>query len=102
MDLIAKSVDRTSAEQFTQTLFNRLLFVHFVSHKGWLHLNGDTDYLNALWDDYQADPKAANFYADRLTVLFFERAQTIPSPRIQPSEEKSSHRPCTVPQRRIV
>ena len=72
MDLIAKSVERTSAEQFTQTLFNRLLFVHFVSHKGWLHLNGDTDYLNALWDDYQADPKAANFYADRLTVLFFE------------------------------
>ena len=72
VDLVANSVDRTSAEQFTQTLFNRLLFVHFVSHKGWLHLNGDTDYLNALWDDYQADPKATNFYADRLTVLFFE------------------------------
>ena len=72
VDLIATSVERTSAEQFAQTLFNRLLFVHFISHKGWLHLNGDTDYLNALWSDYQADPRATNFYTDRLTVLFFE------------------------------
>ena len=72
VDLIATSVERTNAEQFTQTLFNRLLFVHFVSHKGWLHLNGDTDYLNALWRNYQADPKATNFYTDRLTTLFFQ------------------------------
>ena len=82
VDLIATSVERTDAEQFTQTLFNRLLFVHFVSHKGWLHLNGDTDYLNALWRNYQADPKATNFYTDRLTTLFFQGLNN-PEPKDQ-------------------
>ena len=38
---------------FTQTLFNRLMFVHFLSRKGWLSINGDKDYLQALWTDYQ-------------------------------------------------
>ena len=31
---LAITIDRTDAEQFTQTLFNRLLFIHFVSRKG--------------------------------------------------------------------
>ena len=69
--LIAANIGQANAEQFTQTLFNRLLFVHFVSRKGWLRFNGDTDYLNALWRDYQADAKAGNFYTSRLTTLFF-------------------------------
>ena len=69
--LIADGIGQEDAQQFTQTLFNRLLFVHFVSRKGWLSFNGDTDYLNALWRDYQADAKAGNFYASRLTTLFF-------------------------------
>ena len=34
--LIANGIGQADAEQFTQTLFNRLLFVHFVSRKGWL------------------------------------------------------------------
>ena len=69
--LIAAGIGQADAEQFTQTLFNRLLFVHFVSRKGWLSFNDDTDYLNALWRDYQADAKASNFYFGRLTTLFF-------------------------------
>ena len=69
--LIAAGIGQADAEQFTQTLFNRLLFVHFVSRKGWLSFGGDTDYLNALWRDYQADAKAGNFYTSRLTTLFF-------------------------------
>lgn len=69
--LIAPHIGNTEAEQFTQTLFNRLLFVHFVSRKGWLRFNDDTDYLNALWRDYQADDKASNFYTSRLSTLFF-------------------------------
>ena len=27
---------------FTQTLFNRLMFVYFLSRKGWLKFKGDT------------------------------------------------------------
>ncbi len=71
---------RDEAEQeakklFTQTLFNRLMFVYFVSRKGWLSFDGDRDYLRALWRDYavKADDMngEANFRYDRLRPLFF-------------------------------
>ena len=57
---------------FVQTLFNRLMFVYFVSRKGWLTFGGDNDYLNAIWSDYQtcAD-EDSNFHYDRLRLLFF-------------------------------
>ena len=69
--------DKNAKRLFTQTLFNRLMFVHFLSRKGWLSINGDKDYLRALWDDYRARAvpsptgKAPNFYRDRLRLLFF-------------------------------
>ena len=57
---------------FVQTLFNRLMFIYFLSRKGWLTFGGDKDYLNALWRDYQAaDGAEKNFYFDRLRLLFF-------------------------------
>ena len=57
---------------FTQTLFNRLMFVYFISRKGWLNFGGDTDYLNALWQDYNNRKTSdSNFYWDRLRLLFF-------------------------------
>lgn len=56
---------------FVQTLFNRLMFVYFLSRKGWLKFNGDSDYLQALRKDYPARSEDKNFYANRLTVLFF-------------------------------
>ncbi len=62
--------------QFVQTLFNRLMFVYFLSRKRWLSLNGQTDYLNALWRDYESDERASNFFRDRLTFLFFEGLNT--------------------------
>ena len=68
---LSAGMARTDAEQFTQTLFNRLLFIHFVSRKGWLRFNGSADYLNALWHDYQATPSETNFYRGRLSTLFF-------------------------------
>ena len=72
VSLIGANIKRVDAEQFTQTLFNRLLFVQFVSRKGWLKFNGDADYLNALWQDYQSSPGRTNFYRDRLSTLFFD------------------------------
>ncbi len=69
--LIAGCMDQADAEQFTQILLNRLLFVHLVYKKGWLRFNGDSDYINALWRDYQADDNQSNFYNGRLTTLFF-------------------------------
>ena len=58
---------------FTQKLFNRLMFISFIEKKGWLKFQGTTDYLSALWDDYQNDNNISdkNFYRDRLSHLFF-------------------------------
>ena len=40
---------------FVQTLFNRLMFVYFLSRKGWLRFGNSADYLTALWQDYGKD-----------------------------------------------
>lgn len=59
---------------FTQTLFNRLLFLHFLSRKGWLTFQGSIDYLKALWQNYERQKcrsTKTNFYTDRLKPLFF-------------------------------
>ncbi len=73
----ASDDERENRRQFTQTLFNRLMFVYFISRKGWLSFNGDKDYLNALWKDYQANAGEMdgepNFCYDRLRPLFFGR-----------------------------
>ena len=51
--------------------FNRLMFVYFLSRKGWLTFKGDADYLNALWHDYGSLAGDHNFYTARLETLFF-------------------------------
>ena len=56
---------------FVQTLFNRLMFVYFLSRKGWLRFGGNADYLNALWQDYGKGLGDGNFHRDRLRPLFF-------------------------------
>ena len=61
---------REDRRRFVQTLFNRLMFIYFLSRKGWLAFKGDKDYLNALWQDYRNSDEG-NFYTDRLTALFF-------------------------------
>ncbi len=64
--------DTEARRRFVQTLFNRLMFVYFLSRKGWLTFKGDKDYLNALWRDYRAaEGEYKNFYYDRLRLLFF-------------------------------
>ncbi|MBA7632986.1 hypothetical protein ES703_40542 [subsurface metagenome] len=56
---------------FVQTLFNRLMFIYFLSRKGWLRFKGNPDYLAALWKDYRKGKDAENFYVERLKLLFF-------------------------------
>ena len=59
---------------WTQRLFNRLLFIHFLSQKreGWLRFAGRKDYLQALWEDYNTKGgNEVNFYQTRLRPLFF-------------------------------
>ncbi|MBI1926797.1 Eco57I restriction-modification methylase domain-containing protein [Candidatus Poribacteria bacterium] len=62
---------------FTQKIFNRLLFVRFLEKKGWLEFNARRDYLRALSEDYrQKRDSQANFYRERLELLFFSGLNT--------------------------
>ena len=64
---------------FTQRLFNRIMFIAFIQKKGsWLKLDGNTDYLSALWQAHQRDKTLndKNFYRDRLKPLFFSGLST--------------------------
>ena len=55
---------------FTQTLFNRLMFVRFVERKGWLAYQGHEDYLAAL---HRAGGLGGDsLYHSRLQPLFFQ------------------------------
>ena len=62
--------DEEAKRIFTLTLFNRLMFVYFLSRKGWLTFRGDADYLNAIWEDYRDRNDEQNFYNERLAPLF--------------------------------
>ena len=73
---------------FTQTLFNRLMFVYFLSRKGWLKFKGDTDYLKALWNDYDPRSSTGNFYLTRLRTLFFKGLNN-PDAGNLPEDEKA-------------
>ena len=57
---------------FVQTLFNRLMFVYFISRKGWLEFDGNYEYLDAVWSDHEENANQDNFYEARLMPLFFE------------------------------
>jgi type I restriction-modification system DNA methylase subunit len=65
--------DKERRHLFTQRLFNRLMFIAFIEKKGWLKLNGNSDYLTALWKAHLKDDSVSdkNFYRDRLKSLFF-------------------------------
>ena len=67
----SNSIRQADWRLFVQTLFNRLMFVHFLSRKGWLKFEDNQDYLNALWSSYQSRSDEASFYHDRLRPLFF-------------------------------
>ncbi|MDA1096369.1 MAG: class I SAM-dependent DNA methyltransferase, partial [Chloroflexi bacterium] len=71
MELVTGFDDDEQQRLFVQTLFNRLMFIYFVSRKGWLRFKGDRDYLRAVWTDYRSQGTEPNFYTNRLTVLFF-------------------------------
>ncbi len=61
---------------FTQRLFNRLMFIHFLSKKEWLTFNGRKDYLFALRD--AANAANENLFHDRLYWAFFHGLGVLP------------------------
>ncbi len=70
------------AQLFVQRFFNRLMFLHFLSKKGWLRAPGTAKeesgraYLGDLWTVYQSRDKSLDhpdttFYNRHLGLLFF-------------------------------
>lgn len=55
---------------FTQTLFNRLMFVRFLERKGWLEFGNHSDYLQALHEAGGIGKQS--LYQTRLRPLFFD------------------------------
>ena len=70
--LIAKQKELKGDDlrMFTQTLFNRLMFLRFMERKGWLDVRRPKDYLRALYAAGGYGKKS--FYKGRLCPLFFE------------------------------
>lgn len=64
----SKFPSEDSARLVVQTLFNRLLFLRFVEEKGWLSYNGDTRYLQALWNAGKDNKNP--LWPTRLSALF--------------------------------
>lgn len=63
-------VEPVTRRDFTQRLFNRLMFVHFLSKKGWLTYNDNHRYLRELFIRSEQDGVDL-FFHDRLYWLFF-------------------------------
>ena len=82
---VSKHTSFEAASSLIQTLLNRLLFIHFVSRKGWLSFQGSKDYLRELWKDHCSTHKSANFYKDRLLRLFYDGLNTPLEERTDPA-----------------
>jgi len=83
--------DAEAAHQFTQLLFNRLMFCWFLQKKGWL--GGRRDYLVHLLQRAcrlkagdEGHTEFTNFYHDYLSFLFFEVLSN-------PEEKRRKHYP---------
>lgn len=73
---------------YVLTLFNRLMFVYFISRKGWLTFEGDNDYLDALWGSYESEESDNGFYESRLRLLFFDGLNKVKEDRDEDSISK--------------
>jgi len=69
--------EEESKRTFVQTLFNRLMFVYFLSRKGWLRFGNNADYLTALWQGYGKGLRDGNFPRARLRRRRINVLQTI-------------------------
>lgn len=71
-DLKKQRVETKTAHEFTLQLLNRIMFVYFISKKGWL--NDDKKFMKSYWESYKALTKFGKdeFYLQWLHPLFFE------------------------------
>lgn len=70
-------LDAKQRRLYTLRFFNRLIFLAFLEHKGWMRFGKRRDYLQALWDAYCKEKERTDvFHRDRLNLLFFSALST--------------------------
>ena len=79
--------DEDAEHQFTQALFNRLLFIAFIQKKRWL--DGDPRY---LFNRLTNLPDGENYYEDFLYWLFFWALPAAPEARDNPEVDAVARR----------
>ncbi|HEY3966340.1 MAG TPA: DNA methyltransferase [Planctomycetaceae bacterium] len=62
--------DPEELRMFTQTLFNRLMFLRFIERKNWLEFGGRHDYLRTLFE--AGGIRKNSLYQSRIRPLFFQ------------------------------
>lgn len=70
-----QGITQKDSHEFTLQLLNRIMFIYFVSKKGWL--NGDYRFMRKYWDSYKSErgdgtAKPDSFYDVWLRNLFFK------------------------------
>jgi len=71
--------DPDQLRMFTQTLFNRLMFLRFIERKGWLEFDGSRNYLQELHRAGGIGSKS--IYSSRIWPLFFQGLAVEGEPR---------------------
>jgi len=74
-DVLAQGISVKEAHEFTLQFLNRLMFIHFISRKGWL--NNNPKFLRWYWNEYRSlvrktESDGNKFYSDWLASLFFK------------------------------
>jgi len=74
-EFIKQNLTRKQSHEFTLQLLNRIMFIYFVSKKGWL--NKDTKFMKWLWKRYliaknKGETEADSFYDIWLKQIFFK------------------------------
>jgi len=72
MHLKRQNVNIKVAHEFTLQFLNRIMFIYFISKKGWL--NQDYKFMKNFWENYKRTRQYENneFYTNWLQPLFFE------------------------------
>jgi len=73
--LINQRIERKSAHDFTLQFLNRIMFIYFISKKGWL--NNNLKFFRWFWQKYRHEKKKSSlkdgtFYEIWLKTIFFK------------------------------
>ena len=64
-----QKVPKKESHEFTLQLLNRIMFIYFISKKGWLK---EKKFISYLWKEYKKSNEKDTFYSKWLKQIFFK------------------------------